>query len=204
MRLPDPDDDFRQFFGRSRRRVLQELAAAVGGEYYEGRWNTVPYVRVSEEGWEVTVCFYTGPAVCSTTLLTARYVAHDRFRFRIQRAYLLSGIETLLGRQDVTVGDPEIDRCFLIQTNDVDQVRRLLENPRLRQLLLAEPSTHVIYAAAFDETLEADTLRCQTNGYVKDISRLKEFLAVISEMLRQLRVIGSALPADARPSQLSS
>ena len=85
----------------------------------------------------------TGKTVVVFTRLRAPYVNPDRFRFTIYRRGLFSDIAKWLGMQDVVVGHEDFDRDFIIKGTEETKLRALFDNPRLRELIAAQPKIHL-------------------------------------------------------------
>jgi hypothetical protein len=171
----------RQLFGPSQDEVWRQFCAEIGAEFVEdGFWkgNKVQS-RVGE--WTVTLDTYTvstGKSHVTYTRIRAPYVNKDGFRFTIYRRGLFSDLGKLLGMQDIEVGDPEFDRDFIIKGNDESRVLALFGNPRIRQLIQAQPSIHLQvkddegwFGASFPEGV--DELYFEVVGVIKDVERLK-------------------------------
>jgi hypothetical protein len=75
------------------------------------------------------------PVTTFTTPLTEEV----SFRFRIEKQGLKHTIGKLFGMQDVIVGQPEFDKKFLIQSNDVEKVKQLFSDPAVSAALMEEP-----------------------------------------------------------------
>jgi len=194
----------RQIFGPSQDEVWKQLCAEIGAEFVEsGFWkgNKVQ-ARVGE--WTVTLDTYTvstGKSHVTYTRIRAPYVNKDGFRFTIYRRGLFSDLGKLLGMQDIEIGDPEFDRDFIIKGNDESRVLALFGNPRIRQLIQAQPSIHLQvkddegwFSVRFPEGV--DELYFRVSGVIKDVERLKALYALFAETLNHLCHIGSAYEND--------
>jgi hypothetical protein len=73
------------------------------------------------------------------TSFSAELPNETSFRFNIEKQGLKHEIGKLFGMQDVIVGYPEFDKKFLIQTNDVDKVKKVLSNAEVSNELLKHP-----------------------------------------------------------------
>ena len=71
--------------------------------------------------------------------MRAPYINPEGFRFTIYRKSLFSNLGKLLGMQNIEVGDPEFDEAFIIKGNDESKVRDLFANPKIRQMIQAQP-----------------------------------------------------------------
>jgi len=139
----------------------------------------------------------TGKTVVVFTRLRAPYVNPDRFRFTIYRRGLFSDIAKWLGMQDVVVGHEDFDRDFIIKGTEETKLRALFDNPRLRELIAAQPEIHLtvkddegFLGAGFPD--DTDELHFHVHGAIKDVERLKLLFELFAETLDQLCRIGSA------------
>jgi len=190
----------RQLFGPSKKEIWQNLCSEIGGTYVDGGlWNG-DRVQAAHGEWTITLDTYvvsTGKSAVAYTRLRAPYVNPDGFRFTVSRRGLFSGIAKWLGLQDVDVGHPDFDEHFVIKGNNESGLRTLFDNPRLRELLEAQPE--VLFTVKDDEGLFGKSFPSGTDelcftvvGVIKDADRLKRLFELFSETLDQLCRMGSA------------
>lgn len=99
--------------------------------------------------------------------------------------------------QDIEVGYPEIDAPFILKANEVSKARALFGSVKIRQLIQS------LVLAGGIPVLEAErrqaymkTLYYTETGIITDIVRLKLILELVTEVLNQLRKIGSAFSEE--------
>ena len=194
----------RQVFGPSREEVWKQLSSEIGAEFVEGGFWRGDKVQVRVKEWTITLDTYTvstGKSHVTYTRMRAPYVNKDGFRFTIYRRGMFSELRKRLGMQDIEVGDPEFDHDYVIQGNDEVKVLTLFGNPRIRQLIQAQPSISLEvkddegwFSANFPEGV--DELYFQVVRVVKDVERLKSLYALFAETLNHLCHIGSAYEND--------
>jgi hypothetical protein len=99
--------------------------------------------------------------------------------------------------QDIVVGHEDFDRDFIIKGTEEKAVRALFDNPRLRELIAAQPEIHLavkddegFFGPGFPD--DADELYFHVGGIIKDVERLKSLFELFAETLDQLCRIGSA------------
>jgi hypothetical protein len=194
----------RQIFGPSQDEVWKQLCSEIGAEFVEGGFWRGDKVQARVKEWTVTLDTYTvstGKSHVTYTRMRAPYVNQDGFRFTIYRKGLFSGLGKLLGMQDIEVGDPEFDRDFVIKGNDESKVLALFANPKIRQLIQAQPDIHLQvkddegwFSASFPQGV--DELCFQVVGVIKDVERLKSLYELFAETLNHLCHIGSAYEND--------
>jgi hypothetical protein len=194
----------RSMFGPSRQEVWQELSRQIGAQYVEGGLWKGDKVEAQYGPWVVTLDTYTvstGKSSVTYTRLRAPYVNRDGFRFQIYRAGFFSDFGKLLGMQDIEIGDPLFDQGFIVKSNVEVQVRALLSDVNIRDLLQRQPA--VSFHVADDEGWfgehfpdGVDELYFQVVGIIKDVDRLKSLFELFAETLQQLCRIGSAYETD--------
>ena len=131
------------------------------------------------------------------TRLRAPYVNPDHFRFTIYRRGFFSDIAKWLGMKDIEVGYEDLDRDFIIKGTKESQLRALFDNPRVRELIAAEPQIHLTVKDnegywGVDFPADTDELCFHVGGIIKDVERLKLLFELFAETLDQLCRIGSA------------
>lgn len=194
----------REWFGPSKDEIWQQLAAEISADYVEGGFWKGSKVEASVHEWTITLDTYTvstGKTHITYTRIRAPYVNKDGFRFRIYRKGVFSGLGKMLGMQDVEIGFPEFDDTFIIQGNDEEKLRLLLQPLKIQQLIDAQPAINLEVkdddgwlSTQFPE--EVDQLVFNVVGVIKDVERLKWLYELFAELLQQLCRIGSAYERD--------
>jgi hypothetical protein len=194
----------RQLFGPSKEEIWKQLCSETGAEFVEGGFWRGDKVAARVNEWTVTLDTYvvsTGKSHTTYTRLRAPYVNRDGFRFTVYRQGFFSELGKFLGLQDVEVGYPDFDRDFIIRGNDEAKLRALFANPKVRELIQAQPSIHLEvrddegwFGADFPEGV--DELYFQVVGVIKDVERLKSLYELFAHVLHQLCHIGSAYEDD--------
>lgn len=184
--------------------VWRKLSDQLGGEFLDqGGWRQDKVVARLDP-WVVTLDVHSEPHYRHEAIFTrfrAPYVNPDGFRFNIYRQPVWAGVARLLGMQDVRVGCPEIDKKFVVKTNNPAQARRLFANVRLCDLLLCEPDAHLHVRDSGDWFAEeypegVDELVLEIEGRVTSLARLEKLYALFAETLHTLCHIGSAYEQD--------
>jgi len=197
----------RKLFGPSKQEISQQFSAATGSSYIpsDSFWKG-DKVEAKHGEWTVTLDTYmvsTGKSSVPFTRMRAPYVNPDGFRFTIYRKGIFSDLGRRLGMQDVTVGHPEFDEAFIIKGNDAQKLRALFANPKIRELITAQPA---IRFSVIDDEKQfwsgsgfpqgVDELHFQTVGVIKEVARLKLLYELFSETLDELCRMGSAYEND--------
>ncbi len=129
--------------GRLQREAWQYFCDEVGAEYIVSQKRSkYDSVHAMYKSWDFvfdTFARSTGKTTILYTRVVAHYINSDSFRFRINRAGILSGLGKKLGMQDVVVGHPPFDKDFIIQGNDELKLKMFFEHDRIRELLHGLP-----------------------------------------------------------------
>jgi hypothetical protein len=187
------------WFGPSKDEVWQQLCSEIGAEFVEGGFWKGNKVNAHVGPWTITLDTYTessGESAVTYTRMRAPYVNPDGFRFTIYRKGFFSELGKLLGMQDIEVGDEEFDEAFIIQGNDEARVQNLFAEPKLRQMILAQPKIRFSvkdsegwFGPEFPE--DVDELYFRAIGVIKDVDRLKGLFELFAMALDRLCRIGS-------------
>jgi hypothetical protein len=191
-------------FGPSKAEVWAQLAGETGATFVEGGFFGKDKVVARVRDWTVTldtVVVSAGKTTVIYTRMRAPYVNPDGFRFDVYRKSVFSGLGRLLGIQDVAVGVPDIDEEFVIKGGDESRLRALFADPKLCELIRAQPEFHLQvkddegwFGTHFPEGV--DELHFQVLGVIKDIPRLRALFDLFAEVLDRLCLIGSAYEGD--------
>ena len=197
----------RKMFGPSKEEIWRQLCTELGAEYVQGGFWKKDKVQATHGEWTITLDTYvvsTGKTVMHFTRLRAPYVNPDHFRFTIYRRGFFSDIAKWLGMQDIVVGHEDFDRDFIIKGTEETKVRALFDNPRLRELIAAQPEIHLTvrddeggWGAGFPD--DTDELCFHVMGIIRDVERLKLLFDLFAETLDQLCRIGSAYGDAPKP-----
>jgi hypothetical protein len=195
---------FTSLFGPSRDEIWTALSAQIGGEVIPGTlWKGQRLQALARE-WTVTLDEYRVPVMAGKvhtsvthTRMRAPFPNPGGFRFSIHRSSIFSSLGTLLGMQDIQVGDPEFDAAFVIKGNDEAAVQRLCANERLRALVMAQSKFRLSvedddgwFGAKYPEG--TDVLVFDVADRIRDVERLKGLYDVFAETLHELSRMGVA------------
>jgi hypothetical protein len=168
----------------------QEFAGQVGGEVVKARFFRPDTVLIRRDPWAITLDTridsggspdFGGAATDIYTRLSARYVSGDGFQFSIRPTDEFSRLGKALGIR-FELGDPDIDRRYLIKTSDEAKVRALFANPRFSELFRDRKyKLHLKVKGSNELCLEVP-------GRVTDPQELKALLDLFTEALAQISV----------------
>lgn len=194
----------RKLFGPSKDEIWRELCREIGADFIEGGPWGGHKVKAQVDQWTVTLDSYTLATEYVHqvyTRLRAPYVNRDNFRFTIYRKTAFSGLGKKLGMQDIEIGDPAFDDDFIIQANQPERIRALLEPPHIRELIRIQPAFHLSVRddeGWFGEHFDADVdeLCFQVPELLTNIAQLKSLYELFSLLLHRLCEIGAAYEKD--------
>jgi hypothetical protein len=187
------------WFGPSKDEVWRQLSREIGAEFVEGGFWKGSKVQAHVGPWTVTLDMGTSDedGESPATRLRAPYLNPEGFRFTLYRKGVFSDLGKLLGMQDIEVGDPEFDEAFIIKGNDESKVRDLFANPKIRQMIQAQPKIRLRvkdsegwFGPKFPENV--DELHFEVVGVIKNVKRLRALFDLFATVLDQLCRIGSA------------
>jgi hypothetical protein len=190
-----------RFFGPTRDEIWEQLAEEIGGNFYDGGlWLGDSKVRAHAGDWIVTLDTYRDARGTTFTRLRAPFVNKDGFVFSIFREDSFEDRHSD-DNQDLEVGQPDFDKTFVIKSNNVEEVKKLFSDEKIRKHL--EKQSQVFFSAAkYSGWYSKDfpdgigELLFQVRGEIKDLARLKELYALFGETLDQLCRIGAATHDD--------
>lgn len=195
-RKPTRDDAFRA--------VAHEQA----GEVVEDRRGRAKEVRFAHGPFSIlldTHTVSTGKSSTTYTRARSRLRSNVPFRFTLFRENAFTRIGKMLGMQDLHAGNPDIDRRFIIKSDNESMVRSLLIDPAVYRPLVALDTGRFDLAkqrGRFGQRTEAlAELRFQVALVLTDAARLSLILDLMRGALDQLARNGViAAPPAAPPS----
>ncbi len=190
----------RRWFGPSREEIWRQLSEQMGARLVESRFGKGDKVEATHREWIVTLDTYvisTGKTHAVYTRMRAPYVNPLSFRFTIYRKGIFTGLGKFLGMQDIEIGEAAFDDEFIVKATDESQIRSLLSNSKVRELIAIQPDIRFSvkddegwFSARFPEGV--DELYFEVHGVVKDIERLKMLYELFATTLDELVRIGAA------------
>lgn len=126
--------------------------------------------------------------------MKAILVNQDGFEFEVYRQGIEDSIERAVwgffGTEwpDIEVGDPFFDDSFVIRGNNEGKIKRLLNDPELRQLIHQQPDLHIHLCESKDDCYR---LYFTCPGTIKEMERLKALFALFSATLERLDQLDS-------------
>lgn len=199
--MSDSDNGSNSVFRHHRAEIWQQLQGGLqsGGTGWAGE-----PIRVRHGPFEVTLDQHaevTGRASIVQTRLRAAFHNRDDFRFRLRRHDWLVDLATMLGAQDLEVGDAEFDEAFVVSSNDDQRARQLLSDPQLRARMVA--SELDLLEVKDDEGWfgpefppEVDELCLCARQRLSNPEKLADLYEVFADVLNRLCHLGAAYERD--------
>ena len=187
------------------RKVWKHLSKELGGDYLTDLdWHDNRIISHVDD-WTVTVDLHLeyDPERLFTRI-HAPYLNADGFHFHIYHQGFKENLAKFFSIkdaphfqiEDIEVGEPVLDKMFVIKASNVPEIKRLLSNPKISHGLKTEPDI-VVRAEHYDTYPdEVDVLTLEVPGQVDSLSRLESLYELFSETLHTLCHIGSAYEDD--------
>jgi hypothetical protein len=193
--------DIGKTFGPTRDEIWEQLAQEIGGNFYDGGfWLGDSKVRAQVGDWTITLDTYKDNAGTIFTRLRAPFVNRDGFVFSVFREKSFEDHHSP-GVQDLEIGRADFDKNFVIQSNNLEEVKKLFSDEKIPKLLEKQPK--VSFSAAKESGWYSKDfpdgigeLLFETRGEIKDLARLRELYVLFGETLDQLCRIGAATHDD--------
>ncbi len=188
-----------------------QLSEQIGGKFYPSDSIFTP-IKVEKQHliWTVQldIARKGGMLQGATSKIRLRvpYIALDEFSFKIYPKTIYSPIAKLLGKQDISIGFPDIDNESIIQGNDERKVKKLLESTEIRAILSSQSEYRLDVSQINARHAERPTVQLLQYEGVRDtkniinihhLSRLFDLFAI---MLDYLKDIGSADDTNRAPT----
>ncbi|MBF4693644.1 hypothetical protein [Fusibacter ferrireducens] len=115
-----------------------------------------------------------------------------QLNFKIYHEGFFSSIGKMLGMQDILIGDDEFDQRFVVKSNDEKKIKQLLNDYKLKSLLLfGKPIT--IETKLKDKCLKSSDesiLSYEATGIIKDLDTLENILNIFERFIECMIEIG--------------
>jgi hypothetical protein len=197
--------------GRSTAAIWKQVARDIGGTYQEGGSSGSDVLRYQSGEGEITLDTYELSNNESTTIYTrmrAPFENKDAVYLKVYRVGFCASIGTFFGMQDIHIGDRHFDDDFVIQGNDDEKIRWLLNDPALTDLIRAAipppliPLGHPALGPSFGVRYP-NQLFFECGGVVSHEDGLKTLFDLFRATLARLAHLDSSLKPATHPSGTS-
>jgi hypothetical protein len=203
-----PASFMRDCFGPSQNEIWRQVSDQIDARYIahgpETNFFSRSVIKASHGPWIITLDTYQksqGKSSVEMTRLRSPFVNSGTLNFKIYPKGFLSDLGILFGMQHISSGDSHFDEQMIVQGDDVERVRKLLTNERIRKLLLWQCQTSANYLLTvqddegwFKQNFPSgvDELYFESQGLITDRDDLRRLIELFAEILDQLVRIGVA------------
>jgi hypothetical protein len=173
--------------------AFRAVAQTHGGDVVDDRRGKAKQVRFAHGPFAILLDTHTvSTGKSSTTYTRARCQARSKlpFRFALFRENAFTRIGKMLGMQDLHAGVPDIDRRFIVKSDNESMVRSLLIDPAVHRPLVALDTGRFELAkqrGRFGQRTEPlAELRFQVAVVLKDAAKLALVIDLMRGALDQL------------------
>lgn len=188
---------------RSEKKILwKQLCEELEADFIPGKgFFRKDAIKAYHGNWTIIIDTYKKGKRPTITRIRAPYVNRDSFQFRLFRNRIDTGVNKLLGMQDIEVGFEEFDKDFVIQGNDERKLRMLFSHERIRQIISLQPEINL--QSKTDQSWVHDPmgegiseLQFHVKGIITNLDRLHDLYDLFADLLNHLCHIGSAYEDD--------
>ncbi len=129
-----------------RREAFREAAETLNATFLPGKRSHGDKVHWKQGPWQLILDTYTqSNGQSSVTYARARtlyalYIAKEDFTLRISRRNFATRIAEFFEFYGLLIGDQALERNYTIKSTNDPRTRSLMTDPRLRELIMAQPS----------------------------------------------------------------
>jgi hypothetical protein len=184
----------------SKKAAWEEFANEMGARYEEGRLGYYDKVLINYKQWVFILDLFSrtnGKTRTIETRLRVSFVNKNNFALHIRNRNIFNKIIFLFKRNNVEIGQVEIDNKYFVETNDHSKAKELLCNPDIRQILdkvkgfnLEIVNGKGLLGTKFPE--KTNEMRLKTYGIIKDRNHLKLLIELYKLMLDRFIELGIA------------
>ena len=117
-----------------------------------------------------------------TTTFSASVPGNNEFNFHLYPQDWVNEIGKLFGMEDIELGIPELDKAFIIKTNQPEKLRTLFADPAVQTALIRYPSIHLKLAQA-EHDVDVNQLSAYFYEAITDPAKLREVYHLLSTLL---------------------
>ena len=132
----------KKFFKNSKPEIWNKISNEIGAEYKKGSFLKSDVLEFNYKEWIITLDNYTvstGNSAVTYTRMRAPLSNKNSFYFNIYRENIFSSIRKNFGMEDIIIKDKYFDEKFIIQSNDKDKIKFILQDDKLKKLIHSQP-----------------------------------------------------------------
>ncbi|MGV3539745.1 MAG: hypothetical protein ACO1OQ_08040 [Rufibacter sp.] len=123
----------------------------------------------------------------STTNFMAPVPANVSLRFSLHEQGWMDEVGKFFGMEDIELGYPDLDEAFIIKTNQPENLRQLLSDPTLHQLLLRHKDCELKLSEDSDDEGSETVLTFTKDEAILDIAELREIYDMLFSLMQRLK-----------------
>jgi len=176
----------------SKENIWKSFSEQTGGTFFEGQYGMLDGTIISYKNWKIVFDYYdlySGKFNERFTRIFVPIVSLDDFRFEIYNNGIIRSIEKIFGAQDIEIGIKEFDKRFILKANNGFKLKKLLLNPRIRQLLEIQKEVNFEisnYKGIWEKKTPELELSYFVKGEIKSIETLSSLLDLFKLVLDKL------------------
>ncbi len=184
-------------FGPSQKDIIwSKLAEDIGADYLDGE------LTFKTGEWKIaldTSTFESRSVNIIFTKMSALFLSKDNLNFNLSRKRSI-----FFWEKGILIGDSYFDKKFIIKGNNVNKIKMLFSDKKLRDLISLQPTIRLeilngkgIFVNYYPEGV--DRLYFECRGLTKDEKLLKGLFCIFTLILERLVQIDSAFKDDPFP-----
>ena len=176
----------------SKENIWKSFSEQTGGTIFEGQYGMLDGTIISYKNWKIVFDYYdlySGKFNERFTRIFVPIVSLDDFRFEIYNNGIIRSIEKIFGAQDIEIGIKEFDKRFILKANNGFKLKKLLLNPRIRQLLEIQKEVNFEisnYKGIWEKETQELEVSFFVKGEIKSIETLSSLLDLFKLVLDNL------------------
>nr|WP_315150009.1 hypothetical protein [uncultured Flavobacterium sp.] len=176
----------------SKENIWKSFSEQTGGTFFEGQYGMLDGTIISYKNWKIVFDYYdlySGKFNERFTRIFVPIVSVDDFRFEIYNNGIIRSIEKIFGAQDIEIGIKEFDKRFILKANNGFKLKKLLLNPRIRQLLEIQKEVNFEisnYKGIWEKETQELEVSYFVKGEIKSIETLSSLLDLFKLVLDKL------------------
>lgn len=191
------------FFGKDYTEVWKQFAREKNGKFVKGINGNGDSVEIVYKKHKIIFDTYTHFIVVGASSATKNYTRvqlefamNDDFKFTIYPQEFIDAFGKFFGAQDITIGDAEFDKAFIIKSNNQTKTQLLFSDNSINDLLLLQNDFRlqiIENEGFFEEKIQQgkSMLYYISEDRIKKIEQLNTLYDLYIALLSQLIKIGS-------------
>jgi len=178
-------------FGK-KENIWKSFSEQTDGFFFKGEYGMLDGTIITYKNWKIIFDYYDLYSGKFNERFTRVFVpidSLDDFKFEIYNNGIIRSIEKIFGAQDIEIGITEFDKRFILKANNGFKLKKLLQNPQIRQLLEIQKEVNFEisnYKGIWEKETNDYELSFFIKGEVKSIETLNSLLTLFKLVLDNL------------------